>query len=182
VLRGYVRGAEAILNRTVPVIDDPNKCVDPATMAKVAATATLDPSLVTAERVTRRVNRMNATERIASPNLKRLVDAGIPIATGTDAGNPLTLHGPSIYAEMDAMQAAGMTPMQVIVASTSVAARAMGVSDVTGTIEKGKDADLLLLAADPAKDAANFRKIRFVMRAGVLRGIDELSAMAQRDN
>ncbi|HKR62663.1 MAG TPA: amidohydrolase family protein, partial [Thermoanaerobaculia bacterium] len=182
VLRGYVRGAEAILNRTAPAIDDPNKCVDPATMAKVAATATLDPSLVTAERIQRRVDRMKATEAIASPNLKRLVDAGVPIATGTDAGNPLTLHGPAIYAELDAMQAAGMTPMQVIVASTATAARAMGMSEVTGTIEKGKDADLLLLSADPSKDVANFRKIKFVVRGGVIRGIEELSALAQRDN
>jgi imidazolonepropionase-like amidohydrolase len=80
---------------------------------------------------------------------------------------------------MDAMQAAGMSPMQVIVASTAVAARAARLDDVTGTIEKGKDADLLLLSADPTKDVANFRKLRFVMRAGVIRGIEELSAMAK---
>ena len=33
---------------------------------------------------------------------------------GTDAGNPLTLHGPSVYAEMEAMQAAGLPPMEVL--------------------------------------------------------------------
>jgi imidazolonepropionase-like amidohydrolase len=179
VLGGYVRGSESIVSRTAPPVDDPNKCIDAATMAKVAATATLDPALMTAERLQRRVARMQANERVSAANLRKLVDAGIPIATGTDAGNPLTLHGPSIYAEMDAMQAAGMTPMQVIVASTSVAAHASRLDDVTGTIEKGKDADLLLLSADPAKDVANFRRIRFVMRGGVIRGIEELSAMAQ---
>jgi len=179
VFHGYVSGAQAILDRTVPAIDDPNHCVDATTMAKIAATATLDPSLVKPEQVKRRLERMKESDRVSGANLKRLVDAGIPIATGTDAGNPLTLHGPSIYAEMEAMQAAGMTPMQVIVASTSVAAVAAGVSDVTGVIEMGKDADLLLLSADPTKDVANFRKIRYVMRAGVIRGIEELSAMAQ---
>ena len=45
---------------------------------------------------------------------------------GTDAGNPLTLHGPSVYAEMEAMQAAGMAPMEVLVAATANGARAMG--------------------------------------------------------
>jgi len=72
-----------------------------------------------------------------------------------------------------------MTPMQVIVASTATAARVMGVAAETGTIEKGKDADLLILGADPGADVANFRKIRYVVRAGVVRPIADLSAMAQ---
>ena len=43
-----------------------------------------------------------------SSSTERAIALGIPIATGTDAGNPLTLHGPAIYAEMEAMQSAGM--------------------------------------------------------------------------
>ena len=115
-------------------------------------------------------------DQIAAANLKRVADAGIPIAMGTDAGNPLTLHGPSVYAEMDAMQAAGLTPMQVLVASTRGGSLAMGAESVTGTIEKGKSADLLVLSADPTKDIANLRKVRFVMRAGVLRPVETLRA------
>jgi len=83
---------------------------------------------------------------------KTLVAAGIPIATGTDAGNPLTLHGPAIYGEMDAMQASGMTPMQVIVASTATASRAMGLDKQVGTIEKGKRGDLVVLDGDPTNN------------------------------
>jgi imidazolonepropionase-like amidohydrolase len=179
VMRGYVRMSESVFSRTPPAIDDPNGCVHPSTREKVASTATLDASLVSEAQLTRQRTRTAERERIGNANLKRLVEAGIPIATGTDAGNPLTLHGPSIYAEMEAMQAAGMTPMQVLVASTATAARASGFDSVTGTIEKGKSADLLLLAADPSKDAANLRKVRFVVRGGVVRGIEELSAMAQ---
>jgi len=95
---------------------------------------------------------------------------------GTDAGNPLTLHGPSVYAEMEAMQAAGLTPMQVIVASTRGGATAMGVEKEAGTVEKGKSADLLLVAGDPTKDVANLRKVRYVVRGGVVRSIEELKA------
>ena len=180
VMRGYVRMSESVASRTAPAIDDPNRCVHPATRAKIESTAKLEASLVTEAQLTRQRNRTAERERIGDANLKRLVDAGIPIATGTDAGNPLTLHGPSIYAEMEAMQAAGMTPMQVIVASTATAARAARLDSVTGTLEKGKAADLLLLGADPSTDVANFRKVRFVVRGGVVRGIDELSAMAEK--
>lgn len=179
VARGYVRLFEAALAHTAPAVDDPNRCVDAATRAKVASTATVDAGRMSAERMAAFAKRIADEEAVTSANLKRLVAAGIPIATGTDAGNPLTLHGPAIYAEMEAMQKAGMTPMQVLVASTATAARAARFDDVTGTIEKGKSADLLLLAADPTRDVANFRKVRFVMRGGVIRGVEELSAMAQ---
>ena len=166
VVGGYLRMFEGKTE-----IDDPNGCVDAATRKKIATPL---PASIPADRLERFRNRTATEDRTAAENLKRLVAAGIPIATGTDAGNPLTLHGPAIYAEMEAMQKAGMTPMQVIVASTSFAALAAGLESITGTIEKGKDADLLLLAADPSQDVASFRKIRFVMRGGVLRGIGEL--------
>jgi imidazolonepropionase-like amidohydrolase len=180
VARGYVRMFESVVSRKPPVIDDPNHCVDPRTRANVASTASVDASMVKSAQVDLRASRTANREQLMAANLKKLVDAGIPIATGTDAGNPLTLHGPAIYAEMEAMQAAGMTPMQVIVASTATAARAARFDDVTGTIEKGKSADLLILTADPSKDVANFRKIRSVVRGGVIRASEELSAIAQK--
>ena len=48
-----------------------------------------------------------------------------------------------------------------------------------GTIERGKDADLVLVAGDPSSDVANFRKVRYVVRSGVVRSIDDLHALAQ---
>jgi len=176
VARGYVRMFQSLIEKTPAKIDDPNRCVDSATLAKIAETATLDAGSLTREQVATRDQRTSERERIAAANLKKLVAAGIPIATGTDAGNPFTLHGPAIYAELDAMQAAGMTPMQVIVASTATASRALGVDAETGTIEKGKVADLVILTGDPSRDVANFRKLRYVVRAGVVRGIEELGA------
>ena len=178
VLDGYVNMFRGVVDRKPPAVDDPNHCLDRATLAKVAETATVDASLVDPTRMAARQQRAERFTKVTRANLKMLVDAGIPIATGTDAGNPLTLHGPSIYAEMEAMQASGMRPMQVIVSSTATASRAMGLDKQLGTIEKGKDADLVILSADPAADVSNLRKIRYVVRSGVVRSIDDLSALA----
>ena len=115
VLDGYVRMYRGVVDRKPPAVDDPNRCIDRATLAKVAETATVDASLVDPARMAAREQRAERFTKVTRANLKTLVNAGIPIATGTDAGNPLTLHGPAIYAEMEAMQASGMTPMQVLV-------------------------------------------------------------------
>jgi imidazolonepropionase-like amidohydrolase/dienelactone hydrolase len=177
VMDGYVRLEQAAVSKTAPAVDDPNGCVDPATLAHVSESAslTLPESADEFAAFRKRVETANAVSRA---NLKRVAEAGIPIAMGTDAGNPLTLHGPSVYAEMEAMQAAGLTPMQVLTASTRGGARAMGIERETGTIEKGKAADLLVVAADPTADVANFRKVRLVVRGGVARPIEELHATA----
>jgi imidazolonepropionase-like amidohydrolase len=164
----------ALIDRKAPTVDDPNHCVDEATLAKVASTAALEASLVDAANVAARDQRVTQSETVAASNLAKLVAAGVPIATGTDAGNPLTLHGPAIYAEMEAMQSAGMTPMQVIAASTAVASRAMGLEAEIGTIEKGKAADLVAVSADPSLDVRNFRKLRYVVRGGELRTPEDL--------
>jgi imidazolonepropionase-like amidohydrolase len=179
VSRGYVRMFRSAVEHTPVAIDDPNGCVDKSTLARIAET-TSAPTTLTAEQLTRRDQRTSQGEQIAAQNLKALIAAGIPIATGTDAGNPLTLHGPAIYAEMESMQKAGMTPMQVLVSSTAVAARAMRRETEFGTVEKGKDADLVIVSADPSADVANVRKIRYVVRGGVMRTIEDLHALAQR--
>ncbi|HXH37223.1 MAG TPA: amidohydrolase family protein, partial [Thermoanaerobaculia bacterium] len=179
VSRGYVRMFRSAVEHTPVAIDDPNGCVDKSTLARIAET-TSAPTTMTAEALARRDERTTKTEQLAAQNLKSLMAAGVPIATGTDAGNPLTLHGPAIYAEMEAMQSAGMTPMQVIVSSTAVAARAMRREAEFGTVEKGKDADLIVVAGDPSADIANMRKIRYVVRGGVVRATEDLHALAAR--
>jgi imidazolonepropionase-like amidohydrolase len=88
----------------------------------------------------------------------------------------LTLHGPAIHGEMEAMQRAGMKPGEVLRASTHDAARAMGRLAELGTLEKGKSADLLIVAGDPSKDIASLRRLRWVMRSGMARSAEELRA------
>jgi imidazolonepropionase-like amidohydrolase len=177
--RGYVRMTESAVKKEPPKVDDPNGCIDPLTLARVAETArTPTPAEVTADRLARQEKGTAERERIAAMNLKRVAEAGVPIAMGTDAGNPLTLHGPSVYAEMEAMQAAGLTPLQVLTTATRGGALAMGLDKEIGTVEKGKTADLLIVGADPAANIANLRQVRSVVRGGVLRSLAELRALA----
>ena len=144
----------------------PLACVDPATRAKALATDTVaagqrPSAAVLADRAAR-------TERLfaqGQANLKRVHDAGIPVALGTDAGNPLTLHGASVFMELEAMQASGLTPRDVLVAATTNAARALGL-DSTGTVTAGATADLVVLDADPLADIRNVRRIALVVRRG----------------
>jgi imidazolonepropionase-like amidohydrolase len=176
MFRNYGRLVEAVESKkALSPVDDPNNCVDEGTLSRVRETAGVDAKRL-GPFLEMMAKQLPEFDRIGKANLKRVVDAGIPIAMGTDAGNPLTLHGPSVYAEMEAMQSAGMTPIQVLVASTRGGAMAMGVEKETGTVEKGKSADLLLVAGDPTADVANFRKVRYVVRGGVVRSIEELKA------
>ena len=105
----------------------------------------------------------------ANRNLKILSDAGVPIAMGTDSGaegNPGRWQGYFEHAEMEMMVKAGMTPMQVIVASTGGAARVTKVDPKIGTIEPGKWADLHVLNANPLDDIRNTRQIHSVWVGG----------------
>jgi imidazolonepropionase-like amidohydrolase len=177
VVRGYLRMNEAVLARQEPTLDDPNGCVDAATRAKLFATAKVEPpAKLNADAVAAQRKRLADREAMHAANLRAVQAAGIPIAMGTDAGNPLTVHGPSVYAEMEAMQASGLTPMQVLLASTRGGALAMGREKELGTVEKGKWADLLVLSADPLADVANARRVAYVVRGGVVRSIEELKA------
>jgi imidazolonepropionase-like amidohydrolase len=139
----------------------PMQCVDPATRAKVALNDSLPPlNLPPTFR-----DRFTSMARITADNLRRVHAAGIPVAMGTDAGNPLTLHGVSVFREMEAMAAAGLSPMEVLVSATRTAAMAMGRDDI-GTLQPGKLADLVVLDADPLADIGNLRAVRLVARGG----------------
>jgi len=177
VINGYVRLASAADSGNAPSIDDPNGCVDRPLVELITASGAI-PAAAVAASLRSELLGVPAKAAMMAANLKRVSDAGIPIAMGTDAGNPLTLHGPSIYAEMEAMQAAGLSPMQVIVAATSGGSRAMGAEKETGTLEKGKSAERIVVEADPTKDVANLRRLRAVMRAGAWHDQKDLRAPA----
>jgi imidazolonepropionase-like amidohydrolase len=180
VREGYLRMYQAAASGEAPRVDDPNGCVDSGTRERIARSADLEEVLgaerLTDQRLAASRQRLEKSAAINAANLRKVHEAGIPIAMGTDAGNPLTVHGPSVYAEMEAMQAAGLSPLEVLVTATLGGARAMKMEDEIGTVEKGKVADLLLLTADPTADISNLRHLHAVIRGGELRPLAELRA------
>ena len=173
VADGYQRMFESIVSGEPPAIDDPGGCVDPGMRALIASTPAEGKGMVESETVAARGQRAEERRAIMAANLKAVHDAGIPVAMGTDAGNPLTLHGPSVHAEMEAMQAAGLGPAQVLHAATRGGALAMRRADL-GKIEAGAAADLLVLSADPTVSIRNMRSLVYVVRGGRLRKAEEL--------
>ena len=84
-------------------------------------------------------------------SFRSAVRRGVPIALGTDAGTPFNHHGENAQ-ELERMVALGMTPMDAIMTSTSAAARLLRLSDEIGTIEAGKQADLLVVEGNPLRN------------------------------
>jgi imidazolonepropionase-like amidohydrolase len=97
---------------------------------------------------------------IQARNLARLNKAGVRIVLGTDGNRA---WGP--HEEMVDMVAAGMTPMQVIVAATRNSAEYLRLTDA-GTLEAGKSADFIVLDANPLDDISNTRRISAVVLRG----------------
>jgi len=162
-----VEGYQQVRARRFERDRQPLGCVDPGTRAKALATDTVAlaqrmPTPAAEER-SARTRRLMAQ---AAANLKRVRDAGIPVALGTDAGNPLTLHGASVPMELEAMQAAGLTPLDVLMAATRNGARALGLGQHEGTVTAGATADLVVLDADPLTDIRNVRRVALVVRRG----------------
>jgi len=104
--------------------------------------------------------------KTAQENLKRLADAGVNIAYGTDTGVLTRFEGFGEHWELELMVEAGLTPAQVITAATKSSAEFLGQQNDLGTIEAGKWADLVVLGANPLENIRNSRQIESVYIAG----------------
>jgi imidazolonepropionase-like amidohydrolase len=126
-----------------------------------------DPALQEKTRNSKEAQGIKQALEQGSRNLKVLSDAGVQIAMGTDTGtNEGQWQGYFEQVELEMMVKAGMTPMQVLVAATSGAARVMKLEQQVGAIQPGKHADLLVLNANPLSDIRNTRQIHSVWIAG----------------
>jgi len=97
---------------------------------------------------------------------KKLHNAGVNIAAGTDSGTPGVVIGKGLHKELELMVEAGISPMEAIVAGTRNAANNLGMANELGTIESGKLADIIAVSGDPLKDIRNTREIKLVIKDG----------------
>jgi imidazolonepropionase-like amidohydrolase len=145
----------------------PLQCADSISRTLVASGPVRSPGVKEWWADTNVVGAIEGQRSIAVANARRVQEGGATVAAGTDAGNPGTLHGPSIHRELALLHEAGLTPMEVLVAVTRNAARAMGREAEVGTLESGKAADLVALTGDPLEDVQNYQRVRWVMKGGV---------------
>ena len=108
-----------------------------------------------------RLQQVKDFHSIQARNLAKLNAAGVRMTMGTDGNRPWAPHE-----EMEDMVLAGMTPMQVIVATTRNGAEFLRIADA-GTLEAGKSADFIVLDANPVDDIKNTRRIALVILRGV---------------
>src|SRR5438105_1692780 len=122
------------------------------------------------------MDRINKTYEVALPNLKKLEDAGVTIAAGTDAGNIGTIHGPALFREFQLMKQAGLTNMQILQCATENAAKLFGgdTGAHIGKIENGYFADLVILKSNPVDDIAHASDIDSVIKNGVVYPADSI--------
>jgi imidazolonepropionase-like amidohydrolase len=92
--------------------------------------------------------------------------AGVPVALGTDAGNPAIFHGLAVHRELQLLVRAGLTPLQALTAASAVPAAKVGAGASLGTLEPGKEADLVVLGASPLEDIRNTRQVDLVIKRG----------------
>lgn len=115
------------------------------------------------------------TREDAKASFRKLVDyvgvmhrAGVPIVAGTDG------YGLELVRELELYVEGGMSPAEALASATIVAARNVGADARTGSIEPGKEADLLLVDGDPEKDIGDLRHVEWVVLDGALLNGDVL--------
>jgi hypothetical protein len=101
----------------------------------------------------------------AYQNLILLARAGVTIGSGSDAGNPYTLHGSSLHNELQAMSRSGLTPAQVINSATIDAAKIIN-APALGQLKKGFQASFILFENNPLNDISQLNNIQSIYKSG----------------
>src|SRR5437016_1320248 len=144
-------------------IDDPffQAGLDPGALTMIRS-----PQTVEKFRQDPDIAKYRAGLEMAKKNLKRLSDAGVKIAFGTDSGIPGRFPGYLEHRELQLMVEAGLTPMQAIVAATGTNAGILGGAKQFGTLQAGRAAEFIVLDANPLDDIRNTEKLSAVWQAG----------------
>ena len=99
-------------------------------------------------------------------NLVAAEKAGVTLIAGSDAGNMLVIHGPTVQHELELWVKSGIPPAIALEAATHNAAKVLRADDRIGLIAKGRDATLVLVEGDPVQDISNTERIAGVVFRG----------------
>ena len=97
---------------------------------------------------------------------KKMYDKGVNLLSGTDIPNFNLVPGKSLHHELELLSDAGIPTPAVIQIATKNGAQSMGISNSTGTIEKGKQADMLVLLSNPIENISNTQNIQMILNNG----------------
>ncbi len=103
---------------------------------------------------------------LGGKNLRKAWQAGVMLVTGSDAGNFLVMHGPTVQREVELWVAAGIPAEVALEAATFQAAKLLRAENRIGTIEKGKEASLLVVDGNPLEDVRALSAISYVFLKG----------------
>ncbi len=131
----------------------------------VAARGVVEAADAGANLLEAQIRKARAVVEVHQDAFARAVKAGVKIAMGTDSG--VTPHGRNLK-ELVLMEAGGMAPVDVLLATTRSAAELMGLADEAGSLEPGKRADLVVVDGDPFAFADLPQRIRSVYKSGAL--------------
>ena len=97
---------------------------------------------------------------------KKMHDNGVKLLSGTDIPNFDLVPGKSLHHELELLANAGIPTSNIIQIATKNGAEALGISNYTGTIEKGKEADLIVLLSNPVENISNIKNIEMIINNG----------------
>ena len=132
------------------------------TMSVYRAMSERGPELGAPEYIRRKTAEVLKASREA---FRVALEAGVPVAAGTDCGAPGHPHG-TLPEELMLMVESGASPIQALRFGTSAAADLLGLGDEVGSLEPGKRADLLAVDGDPTSEILALRGVRMVLRDG----------------
>ena len=143
--------------------DDPffRRGFDPGALSTITSPAFRDKARANPDLL-----QLQAAFAMAKANLKTMFKEGVKVAFGTDSGPPLRFQGYFEHRELQLMVEAGLTPVEAITCATRNAAEALGVGATLGTLEPGKQADFLVLDANPLEGIRNTEKLSAVWQGG----------------
>ncbi|HEY2614310.1 MAG TPA: amidohydrolase family protein [Chthoniobacterales bacterium] len=153
----FARGDTSLLNRSLV------QQVTPKDLIAGTENSARDPKLAP---MRESIARYPMHMEIGARNLQKAWQAGVMLVTGTDAGNFLVMHGPTVQREIELWVAAGIPIEVALQAATGNAARLLRTDAREGTIEKGKEATLLLVDGNPLQDVKALSAVSAVFMKG----------------